>query len=99
MRNAADALLHTTRKSLLSHGDRLSASERESIEAAIVGVDAILQNGTQAELEPKIAALSSASIKLDELANSQQHSQEDAPTSAAAKQNDDVVDADFTEAR
>ncbi|MDM5181323.1 molecular chaperone DnaK [Massilia sp. DJPM01] len=100
MRNAADALIHTTRKSLLAHGDKLPAGERDSIDTAITQLDSVLQHGTQAELEPKIAALSSAARKLDELASSQhQAPREGKPEAAAAKQGDDVVDADFSEVK
>jgi molecular chaperone DnaK len=99
MRNGADALIHATRKVLLAHGAKLPVSERESIEAAIAGLDANLQNGTLAELEPKFAALLSAAEKLDQLAHSQHQAHEGAPASAAANHSDDVIDADFTEAR
>ncbi|MGK5081244.1 molecular chaperone DnaK [Janthinobacterium sp. HLX7-2] len=100
MRNAADALIHTTRKSLLAHGDKLSAGERDSVEAATTALDTVLQHATQAELEAKIAALSTAASKLGELARSQHQAPRDgAPASAATKQGEDVVDADFTEAK
>ena len=100
MRNGADSLIHTTRKSLLAQGDKLSAGERDSIEAAIKELDTILQHGTQAELAPKIEALSSATRKLDELASSQhQAPHQGAPEAATAKQDDDVVDADFSEVK
>ena len=100
MRNGADSLIHTTRKSLLAQGDKLSAGERDSIEAAIKELDTILQHGTQAELAPKIEALSSATRKLDELASSQhQAPHQVAPEAATAKQDDDVVDADFSEVK
>ena len=34
-RNQADALVHSTRKSLTEYGDKLEAGEKEAIEAAI----------------------------------------------------------------
>ena len=99
-RNAADALIHTTRKSLLAHGDKMAAGERGSVEAALTALETILQHGTQAELEAKIAALSTAASKLEEFTRSQHQSPHDGgPASATSKQSDDVVDADFTETR
>ena len=99
-RNAADALIHTTRKSLLAHGDKMSAGERGSVEAALTALETILQHGTQAELEAKIAALSTAASKLEEFTRSQHQAPHDGgPASATSKQSDDVVDADFTETR
>ena len=36
-RNQADALVHSVKKSLTEHGDKLPAGEREKIEAALEG--------------------------------------------------------------
>ena len=42
-RNAADALLHTTRKALQEHGDKLGAPERERIDGAIAALEGALK--------------------------------------------------------
>src|SRR5699024_2950449 len=49
-RNQADALVHSTRKSLEEYGDKLDASEKEAIEAAIKDLEGTLQNGEKAEI-------------------------------------------------
>src|SRR5690606_17783728 len=44
-RNQADALVHSTRKSLQEYGDKLEASEKEAIEAAIKDLEETLKDG------------------------------------------------------
>ncbi len=46
-RNAADSSVHQIRKSLTEHGDKLEASEKESIEAAIKDVEEALKSRRQ----------------------------------------------------
>jgi len=65
-RNQGDALVHSTRKSLTEHGDKLEAAEKEKIEAAIKDLEAELKHGDKETLDAKIAALSTASQKLGE---------------------------------
>src|SRR5690606_22204594 len=65
-RNQGDALVHATRKSLSEYGDKLEASEKEAIEAAIKDLEGVLQSGTKEEIDAKVEALSTASQKLGE---------------------------------
>ena len=46
-RNAADSSVHQIRKSLTEHGDKIEASEKESIEAAIKDVEEALKDRRQ----------------------------------------------------
>jgi molecular chaperone DnaK len=108
-RNAADALLHTTRKTLQEHGDKLAAPDRERIDAAIAALDAALKGDDQADIEAKAAALSTAAQKLGEQMyagmNGSGNAGAGAGTGAGAPEaghgqaQDDVVDADFKEVR
>ncbi|MEY3798227.1 MAG: hypothetical protein RLZZ572_408, partial [Pseudomonadota bacterium] len=43
-RNAADGMVHSVKKSLSEHGDKLDAAEKEAIEAAIKDVEEVLQS-------------------------------------------------------
>ena len=65
-RNAADSSVHQIRKSLTEHGDKLEASEKESIEAAIKDVEEALKADDKDAIEAKTAALMTASQKLGE---------------------------------
>ncbi|HEX7981945.1 MAG TPA: molecular chaperone DnaK [Duganella sp.] len=105
-RNAADALLHTTRKSLGEHGDQLAAPDRERIDAAIAALDAAMKGNDQADIESKAAALSAAAQKLGE----RMYAHADGGGAAApgaetgtgagtGQRPEDVVDADFKEVR
>ena len=106
-RNAADSSVHQIRKSLTEHGDKLEASEKESIEAAIKDVEEALKADDKDAIEAKTAALMTASQKLGEkmYAQAQQDAgaaaaqQPEAATADATSNNEDVVDADFKEVK
>src|SRR6187431_2893866 len=92
-RNAADAMVHSVRKSLAEHGDKLDAAEKEQIESALKDVEESLKSEDKATIEAKTEALMTASMKLGEAMYKQQ-AEADAKKDAAQ---DDVVDAEFTE--
>ncbi len=106
-RNGADSSVHQIRKSLTEHGDKLEASEKESIEAAIKEVEDALKTEDKDAIEAKTAALMTASQKLGEkmYADAQQAAgagaaqQPEAATADATANNEDVVDADFKEVK
>ena len=105
-RNAADALVHATRKSLTEHGDKIEASEKEAIEKAAADLEeALKQNADKAEIDGKVEALSTASQKLGEkmYADMQAQAGEQAGQAPGDEQaratDDDVVDADFKEVK
>jgi molecular chaperone DnaK len=105
-RNAADALIHSTRKTLGEYGDKLDSAGKERIEAAIKSLESVLNGNDKAEIDSRIAALSSAAQKLGEkmYADAQQAggATADAGETTADRpkaENDDVVDADFKEVK
>jgi len=104
-RNAADSSVHQIRKSLTEHGDKLEASEKESIEAAIKDVEEALKTEDKDAIEAKTAALMTSSQKLGEkmYADAQQGAgagaEQETATAEADAKNDDVVDADFKEVK
>lgn len=101
-RNMADALVHSTGKSMAEHGDKLEAAEKEAIEAAIKDVEEALKaNADKATLDGKVEVLSTASQKLGEkmYADMQAQQAAGAEQQAEAKPADDVVDADFKEVK
>ncbi|ANN65888.1 molecular chaperone DnaK [Bordetella bronchialis] len=102
-RNQADGLVHATRKSLTEYGDKLDASEKESIEAAIKDLEATLKDGDKAAIDAKVQALSTASQKLGEKMyadmQAQQAAQQQSAADNAKPADDNVVDADFKEVK
>jgi len=96
VRNTADALVHSTKKSITDLGDKLDADEKVKIEAAIADLEEAIKGDDKADIEAKTAALTEASGKLAEQAYAENAeagaASEDAPESA-----DDVVDAEFEE--
>jgi molecular chaperone DnaK len=101
-RNQADALLHSTRKSLEEHGDKLEASEKEAIESALKELEETLKDGDKAAIESKVEALTTAAQKLGEKMYADMQAQAAAQQGAAADEkpaDDDVVDADFKEVK
>jgi molecular chaperone DnaK len=103
-RNMADSVVHSTRKSLTEHGDKLDASEKEAIESALTEVEEALKNNAdKPELDTKVEALSTAAQKLGEKMYADMQAQAQAGgQDGGANENqssDDVVDADFKEVK
>ncbi|VCU69882.1 Chaperone protein DnaK [Pigmentiphaga humi] len=105
-RNQGDALVHATRKSLTEYGDKLEASEKEAIEAAIKELEDVLKDGDKATIDAKVEALSTASQKLGEKMYADMQAQAQAAGEApggdaggAKSADDNVVDADFKEVK
>mgnify|MGYP000223335435 CR=1 FL=1 len=109
-RNSADAMMHSVKKSLTEHGDKLDAAEKEMIEAAIKDVDEALKGEDKAVIESKTEALMVASQKLgakvygDTQAQAASAGAEGQPASPGAQSSpkpddDNVVDAEFKEVK
>ena len=110
-RNSADAMIHSVRKSLGEHGDKLDAGEKEKIEVALKDAEAALKSDDKAEIEAKTEALMGASQKLGEKVYADAQAAAGAGAAAAASADaapggskskpadDDVVDAEFTEVK
>lgn len=100
-RNQADALVHATRKSLEEHGDKLEAAEKEAIEGAIKDLEEALKSDDKANIEAKMANLTTASQKLGEkmYADAQAQAQAAGQQAGDKPADDNVVDADFKEVK
>jgi len=106
-RNQADALVHSTRKALTEHGDKLEAGEKDKIEAAAKELEDAVRGGDKADIEAKIEALSTAAQTLGEKVYADMQAQAGAAGAAGAgaaggatagqgqPQDDNVVDAEF----
>jgi len=107
-RNQGDAAVHSVRKSLSEHGDKLDAGEKDKIEAAAKELEEALKGDDQAAIESKTEALMTASQKLGEKVYADMQAQQAAAAAAAggadaagaAKPADDnVVDAEVKEVK
>ncbi len=99
-RNTAEALVHSTKKSLEEHGASLEASEKESIEAAIKALEESSKAGDKADIEAKTEELGKVSQKLGEkayAAMAEKAKTESGSEASKPKADDNVVDADFKE--
>jgi len=106
-RNQCEALVHSVRKSLKDYGDKLAASEKEGIEAAIKDAEEALKSDAKETIDARAQALAQAAQKLGEKmyadAQGQAGAEADAADAAQAesekKDEDNVVDAEFTEVK
>ena len=93
-RNAGDALVHETEKTLAEHGSKLAEADHRTVENALSELREALKGNDGDAISTKINALQQAGMKLAEAIHSQSQQSETAPQPS---HNDDVVDADFTE--
>ncbi|MDR2924466.1 MAG: molecular chaperone DnaK [Azoarcus sp.] len=102
-RNECDSRIHETRKALKEYGDKIDASEKDKIEAAIKEAEEALKGDDKARIEAKSQALAAAAQKLGEAMYAQQQTagaQSGAqPDDSGAAKEADVVDAEFTEVK
>ncbi|MFZ5558059.1 MAG: molecular chaperone DnaK [Pseudomonadota bacterium] len=111
-RNQADSLVHSVKKTLADHGDKVSADEKAKIEAAIAEAETAIKGNDKDAIEAKSKALAEASHKLAE----QMYAAEQAASGGAGggtsgtggggeqpgggkKEEADVVDAEFEEVK
>ena len=110
-RNQCDAMVHSVKKALADHGDKIDADEKSKIEAAVKEAEAIMKDGDKAAIEAKTEALMTASQKLGEkvYAASQAEAAAAAGAAGGAEQasagassnakDDDIVDAEVKEVK
>ena len=102
-RNQADALIHTTEKTLGELGEQIPAEDKSGIEDAIASLKTAMEGEDVEDIQGKTEALMQASMKLGEAAYKAQQDAggdaggaDDGPQ-AASTDDDEVVDADFEE--
>jgi molecular chaperone DnaK len=107
--------VHSVKKSLTEHGDKLDAGEKEKIEAALKDVEEALKGDDKAAIQARTETLMAASQKLGEkmyadaqaaaAAAGAAGAAEEAPQAAgtgsakARPADDNVVDAEFKEVK
>jgi molecular chaperone DnaK len=114
VRNNASSLIYSTEKSLKEVGDKLDAGARSEVETALSDLKRISENGTVAEIKPAIERLQQASYKMAELLYKAATPEGGAPGGdgaaagagagatnghSAQEPSEDVIDAEFKEAK
>jgi molecular chaperone DnaK len=105
-RNQCDALVHSVKKSLTEHGDKVSAEEKAKIEAALKEAEEALKSDNKETIEAKSQALATASHKLAEQMYAKEQAAQQAAGGAQAqggaeakKDDGNVVDAEYEEVK
>jgi molecular chaperone DnaK len=103
-RNTAEAMVHSVKKSLEEHGDKIDADEKAKIEEAVKELEAVSQGEDKDAIESKTDNLMKASQKLGEKVYAQASAPGAAGASASSAGDDksnaeDVVDAEFKEVK
>src|SRR5918992_4702155 len=101
-RNHADALIHSTEQQLKEHGDKIDASLKSEIEAAVQEAKNAVEGGDTDAIKEKSQALAQVAMKMGQaIYEKEQASAASADAGAQAAgggaPKDDVVDAEFTE--
>ncbi|HEY8298616.1 MAG TPA: molecular chaperone DnaK [Candidatus Baltobacteraceae bacterium] len=111
IRNQASSLIYSTEKSLKEVGEKLDPGARGEVETALTELRTVSENGTAAEIKPAVEKLQAASYKMAELlyqktaANAEGGAGNGATNGAASedgaesKPTEDVIDAEFKEAK
>ena len=95
-KNQAESLMHSTRKSLSEHSDKVDPSTVEAIELAMGALEEALKTEEVGKIKGGIQNLTDAAMKLGEAiykasADQADGGDEDAPRPV----DDDIIDADF----
>ena len=97
-KNQAEAMIHSTEKSLTEFGDKVSQSDKSAVEAAVTALRSTLEGDDVEAIKSATNELAQASMKLGEAMYKAQQAEGAAPEGAAHEApNDDVIDADFKE--
>lgn len=109
-KNQGEAAVHSVKKSLGEHGDKLEAAKKEAIEAAVKDLEEALNGSDKDAIEAKTTALMTASQKLGEKVYAEAQAAaaaggaaeagaEAAQAKPAGSGDDDIVDAEVKEVK
>jgi len=100
-KNNAESLVHATEQQLSENGDKIDASLKSEIEAAIAATKTAIEGGDTAEITAKSQALTEVAMKLGQAIYEKEQAAAASPDADAASTrasgDDDVVDAEFSE--
>ena len=100
-KNNAESLIHTTERQLADNGDKVDASLKGEIEAAIAEAKTAVESGDTDQMTEKSQALAQVAMKLGQAIYEKQAQSEASPeggdAAGADAASEDVVDAEFSE--
>jgi molecular chaperone DnaK len=94
-RNQGESLLHSTKKSLAEHGDKVDPSTVEAIELAMGPLEDALKGEDTGKIKGGIQNLTEAAMKLGEAIYKSSQSEGGSDEEPRPVDDDDIVDADF----
>ena len=97
-RNAADGMVHSVKKSLTEHGDKLDEAEKTAIETAIKDVEEALQSDDKDAIEAKTNVLMEASQKLGEKVYAAEQAEKNTQSAQPSQETEKTVDGDVVDA-
>lgn len=109
-RNTAEAMIHTVKKSIEDHSDKLEGGEKEKIEDALREVEEAVKTDEKDKIDKATENLTTVAQKLAELAmaggknedvqgTADEDSEQQKNTESDDKKTEDVVDAEFKEVK
>ena len=97
-KNSAEAMIHSTEKSLADYGDKVSSADRSTVEGAVAALRPTLEGEDVEAIKARTNDLMQASMKLGEAMYKAGAAGGEAGAEAqAGGAQDDVIDADFKE--
>ena len=97
-KNQAEAMIHSTEKSMADYGDKVSAADRSAVEGAVAALRPALEGDDVEAIKARTNDLMQASMKLGEaMYKAGAAAGEGGAEPQASGGNDDVIDADFKE--
>ena len=97
-RNQAEALIHSSEKSLKDYGDKVTEADRTAIADAIAALKTATEGDDDSDIQAKSQTLAEVSMKLGQaMYEASQKESAEADAKADMAKDGDVVDADFEE--
>ncbi len=99
-KNNAESLIHSTERQLADNGDKVDASLKAEIEAAVAEAKTAVEGGDVDAMTEKTNALTQVAMKLGQAIYEKEQAAQASPgaeTASAGAGDDDVVDAEFSE--
>jgi molecular chaperone DnaK len=97
-RNAADGMVHSVKKSLSEHGDKLDETEKTAIETALKDVEEVLQSDDKDAIEAKTNVLTEAAQKLGEKVYAAEQAEKNTQSAQPSQEGEKTVDGDVVDA-
>jgi molecular chaperone DnaK len=102
-KNHAESLMHSTQKSVVELGDKISPADKAAVESAVADLKSALEGEDAEAIKEKTNVLAQAAMKLGEAlykaqgAGGSASTDGEVPNMEKDDAGDDIVDADFTE--